>query len=201
MQFLCIKAKIFLIYLHFLLVLHQFLVLYNDFWLYSPSKSSHIHPFPVFPSSCLFSKPTKRDFFCCPNILGIVVFCWSVLNFQMLSLFKKSSPFLPRSYELPVFPCSGVGLCAQPHSMFAMDWVCADFMHTVIGAYPEGYPKVFLCSHPPSLALILCLAPFKQWSLSYGRESSEDYIFPLGLIISQSLIFVVICVNYYLLKI
>lgn len=136
MQFLCIKAKIFFLSLFiFLLVLHQFLVLYNDFWPYSSSKSFHIHPFPVFPSSCLFSKPFKTDFFfCCPNILEIVVFYWSVLNFQMLSLFEKSSPFLPRSYELPVVSCSGVELCAQPHSVLAMDWVCTDFMRTVKGA-------------------------------------------------------------------
>lgn len=61
-----------------------------------------------------------------------------------------------------ITPCLGVGLCTQPPSTFGMDRVCTGFMHAVLGANAEEYPKdiqKYLLVVIYHLWLLYCLWP------------------------------------------
>lgn len=147
------------------------------FWWYlhpSPQLFADSSYFPLYQTLCLFfffSFLNLQDQFVLPKCSSIVVFRWSAVDVPGTEKNNLPSP----SYQLPVAPWLGVGLCAN------------SFLHTEIRSHqglcmPLKPLWVHVCrcsvvsrrwcflivSHHLWILHSLCSLTFLQWSLNKG---------------------------------
>lgn len=108
----------------FLFFISYLKVLYNMFWWYlhpSPQLFAESSYFPIYQTLCLFffSFLNLQDQFVLLKSSSIVVFLWSAVDVPGTEKNNLASP----SYQLPVAPWLGMGLCAN------------SFLHTEIRSH------------------------------------------------------------------
>lgn len=127
------------------------------------------------PLCCLFCFHTLSlfFFFCCPYIVGCVVFHWSMVDLSCSILLEKETESPTYSRELLILLMLGLELCAQL-SFWLWDFIWFRIVHILLMVLQMStYVSALLCpeetvplNHPLTLALKFFPPPLPQCSLN-----------------------------------